>query len=122
MATTIDQQAPSRAPSGDQRVVLRGIDWETYRRLAESIGDQQVRIAYDRGVLELMSPGPAHEAYKRLLGRLIEAVSEELEIPCKSLSATLWDRPEAERGLEADECYYLTAGKVAAAVGLGNNA
>ena len=61
-----------------------------------------------------MIPGPLHEIYKSLLARLIETVTMELELPCRSLGSTHWDRPEAERGLEPDECYFLTAAKVAA--------
>src|SRR5512135_2089851 len=114
MATTAP--APVRSPhargSVEQRITLRGVSWETYGRLVEEVGDRPVLKAYSRGVLELMTPGPLHEIYKSLLARLIETVTMELELPCRSLGSTHWDRPEAERGLEPDECYFLTAAKV----------
>jgi Uma2 family endonuclease len=110
---------PVRSPhvraSAEQRITLRGISWETYQRLVEEVGDRSVLKAYNRGVLELMTPGPLHEIYKTLLARLIETVTMELELPCRSLGSTHWDRPEVERGLEPDECYLLTAAKVEAA-------
>jgi Uma2 family endonuclease len=110
--------SPARSPhargSTEQRITLRGVSWETYQRLAEEIGDQRILKAYNRGVLELMSPGPLHENYKKLLAILVETVTDELEIPRRSQGSTRWDRPEPGRGLEPDECYFLTAAKVAA--------
>jgi Uma2 family endonuclease len=100
--------------SPDRRITLRGISWETYLRLVEEIGDQRVLKAYNRGVLELMSPGPIHENYKKWLDRLVLTVTEELEIPCRPMGSTTWNKQAAERGLEADECYFLTAESVAA--------
>ena len=116
MATVAE--APIRAQTcglilPDQRITLYGVDWPTYQRLSEIIGDRQIRVAINRGVLELMSPGAIHEDYKNLLGRMVESITEELGIPCKSRGSTTWDRPESERGVEADECYLLTPEKVA---------
>src|SRR5438067_2106603 len=114
MATITTEPLRTARVSPDQRITLRGISWETYLRLVEEIGNQHVLKAYNRGVLELMSPGPLHEDYAKLLARLVETVTVELRIPRRSRRSTTWNRPEAERGLEADECYFLTAEKVAA--------
>jgi Uma2 family endonuclease len=114
MATITTEPVRTARDSPDRRITLRGISWETYLRLVEEIGDQHVLKAYNRGVLELMSPGPIHERHKKRLAIFVEVVTEELEIPRFSLASTTWNRPEAERGLEADECYLLTAEKVAA--------
>ena len=116
MASTTTANPPSsrRQDAPEQRIVVRGVSWQTYQRLAEERGDQPLLMAYNRGVLELMSPGPLHEDFKGLLGRLVETVTEELEIPCRSRGSTRWDRPESERGVESDECYFLTEAKVAA--------
>lgn len=37
-----------------------------------------VRLTYDRGTLEIRMPLDPHESYKKLIGRLIEAATEEL--------------------------------------------
>lgn len=114
-ATMIEKPTRLAGPIvGEQRIVLYEIDWETYQLLAEAIGDQPIRLAYNCGVLELMSPGPIHENYKSLIGRLIWLVTMELGIPCRTWGSTRWDRPEARRGIEADECYYLTRAKLEA--------
>lgn len=64
-------------------------------------------MTYDQGTLEMMSSSDEHEWVKRLIGRMIEAVTEELRIPVRSLSATTWRRQDIDKGLEADECYYI---------------
>ena len=92
---------------GEKRIVLSGVSWKLYEQLRENEENWHVRMAYDNGRLELMSPSPDHAAIKRLIGRMIEAVTEELNVPCRSLSDTTWKRPDLAKGLEADECYYI---------------
>lgn len=94
-------------PADEHRIVLSGISWELYEQLRENEENWHLRMAYDNGRLELMSPSPDHAVIKRLIGRMLEALTEELNIPCRSLSDTTWKRPELAKGLEADECYYI---------------
>lgn len=46
---------------------------------------------------------------------LIEIVAGELRIPWRSLGSSTWKRPAVRRGIEADQSFYLSAAKVAAA-------
>ncbi len=46
---------------------------------------------------------------------MIEVVAEELRIPWKPMESTTWKCAAIKRGIEADKCFYLDAGKVAAA-------
>ena len=92
---------------GEKRIALSGITWELYEQLRENEENWHVRMTYDNGRLELMSPSSDHAAIKRLIGRMIEAFTEEMQIPCRSLSDTTWKRSELAKGLEADECYYI---------------
>lgn len=94
-------------PSGEERVVLRGVPWEVYEALRDIESSWHVRMTYDEGILELMSPSDDHEWIKRLVGQMIEAFTEELSIPRRSFSATTWKRRKPDKGLEADECYYI---------------
>jgi Uma2 family endonuclease len=87
--------------------VLRDIDWNGYRSIAESVGESHVRLTYDRGNLEFMTLSHGHERWSGLLGRLIEALTEELDVACQSGGSTTLDREDLERGLEPDRCYYL---------------
>jgi Uma2 family endonuclease len=66
-----------------------------------------MRLTYDRGLLEISKPLVLHETYKKLLGRLIETLTEELEIEIRSLGSLTCDREDLARGLEPNQCYYI---------------
>ena len=94
-------------PASPQLFTLENVRWGTYERLLHDLDGQHVRITYDRGRMVLMSPLPWHERVKRLIGRMIELACLELAIPISSLGSTTWKRKDLNRGLEADECYYV---------------
>jgi Uma2 family endonuclease len=100
---------PAPRPSLDevQHIVLEDASWELYEALLRDIGDRPIRINYDQGRLEMMSPLPEHERPKKLIGRLIEALTEELGIEVASLGSTTFRRKDKAKGLEPDECYYF---------------
>jgi Uma2 family endonuclease len=97
----------------EQRIRLSGVDWETFERLAATA--RGGRFAFDRGELEIMSPGPLHESHGRNLGEFVRIVTRTLGIPRMSLGSTTWKRQEADRGIEADDCFYFAPAKIAAA-------
>ncbi len=99
----------------EQRVVYRGVDWSFYEQLVDSIPEStNIHVDYDGKDLEVMGKGRKHELVRVLLRRLVETISEELGIPCSSAGETTWKRMEVARGLEADDCYYFLAEKLAA--------
>jgi Uma2 family endonuclease len=91
----------------ESRVLLRGIRWETYERMLEDLESGAIRLTYDRGELEIMTLSHRHERWKRLVGRMLEAMTEELGIPIKSGGSTTLRRRDLQRGLEPDECYWV---------------
>jgi len=91
-----------------QRFMLRNLDWSRYRAIADSLGEQHLRLAYDRGRLELMTLSLEHENWKGLLRRFVEVLTEELDMSCQSGGSTTFDREDVDRGIEPDECYYIT--------------
>jgi Uma2 family endonuclease len=56
-----------------------------------------------------------HELTTDYAFRLIEIVTEELDISSESVGSTTWMRPDIERGIEADQSYYFAAEKLALA-------
>ena len=88
-------------------VVLHNIAWSTYEAIVAENRNPGTRFTYDRGMLEIMSPSEEHERFKRLIGRMIETMTEELEIPIRSAGSTTWKSEIREQGLEPDECYYV---------------
>lgn len=95
------------ALAGEHRIVLSGISWELYEALRDNEENWHVRMAYDEGTLELMSPSPDHETVTALIAQMIEVLTEELGIPRRTLRSTTWKRSGMAKALEADECYYI---------------
>src|SRR5262245_51383944 len=84
-----DMATAARAGVTPGRLLLPNIDWRTYSRLLRLFAERPaVRLAYDRGDLEIMSPLPEHESDAHLLGRVVEALTEELGIPIKAGRST----------------------------------
>lgn len=90
-------------------VVLEGIDWKTYSRLVGAAFAEfhSVRLTYDRGSLEILSPLPDHVSDAEFLGQLLLILVEELDLPCKSGGSTTLRRRRGARGLEPDCCYWI---------------
>jgi Uma2 family endonuclease len=107
MATTTETQPRATIAETGQRFLLHDVGWHGYETMLQLIGDRPIRLTYDRGDLELMSPSRKHEKSKRLHGILIQAIAEELEIPCTGEGSTTWRRQDLDRGLEPDECFYF---------------
>lgn len=92
---------------GEERILLEDVNWTAYEALLDSWADRRVRLTYDNGRLEIMSPLLGHEQYSKLLGRLIEAYTEEMRIPIHSGRSTTFRKRRKKRGLEPDECYWI---------------
>ncbi len=90
-----------------QHFTLTEISWDGYETILNLLGDRPVRVTYNRGMLELMILSYAHERYKKLLSRLLETLTEELNIAIASAGSTTFKRQRLERGLEPDECFYI---------------
>jgi Uma2 family endonuclease len=90
------------------RVVLKNISWQTYQSLIIDFErEPAMRLTYDRGTLEIRMPLAPHETYKKILGRLIEAATEELDLEIRSLGSLTCSREDLAKGLEPDQCYYI---------------
>jgi Uma2 family endonuclease len=91
----------------EQSIQLSGISWQTYQSLLRELSDRRLRLTYNRGFLEIMALSPEHEIYKKLLGRFVEIIAEELKISIYPLGSTTFNRPDLSSGLEPDECFYI---------------
>ena len=91
----------------ENRVLLSGVAWSTYEALLADTQCRGTKFTYDRGYLEIMSPSREHEHIKSLLGRMIETMTEELDIPISTGGSTTLKAELKRRGAEPDECYYV---------------
>jgi hypothetical protein len=100
-------EASNKAIEGEHPTVLRGIGWGGYQALLKMGGDRPVRITYDRGDAEIISPLPKLEREKSLLGQFVRLLAREFRIPIMPMGSTTWSREDVDRGLEADESFFL---------------
>lgn len=91
----------------EQNLKLPGISWQTYQTLMSELNTRRLRVTYNRGILEIMGRSPDHEIYKKLLGRFVETLAEELRISLYPLGSTTCNRSDLRYGLEPDECFYI---------------
>ena len=98
------------APSPEQRFLLpnMGLGRGTSRML-KMVGDSPIRVTYDRGDLELMSPSSSMEEYPRIAGPARQDRRRRTTHPVPRRGLTTWRRRAKDRGLEADACFYLAS-------------
>ncbi|MEA5565525.1 Uma2 family endonuclease [Anabaena sp. UHCC 0399] len=92
-----------------QKVLLRDVTWQELETILEDLGEHRAaRIAYDRGILEIMSPLPEHEDNKEIISDLVKALLEELGIEFRCLGSTTFKNQFMAQGIEPDQCFYIT--------------
>jgi len=96
----------SRTASGPgESVVLHGVPWKLYRVPRRTRDNRNIRMTYDQGELEIMSPSAEHEGNATLLDCLITIWRLEFAIPIRSCRTMTIKRAVLERGFEPDNCY-----------------
>jgi Uma2 family endonuclease len=95
-------------PQPATSVLREGVTWTELEELLTELGDRPgLRVTYDRGTLELMSPGMDHEGVKAILGQFLETICDARHIDYVCLGSLTMLRPDLFRGLEPDACYYI---------------
>lgn len=80
-------QQLSVPPGG--RVLLHDVSWQEFEAILEELGEHRAaRLAYDKGTLEIMTPLPEHEDNKEIIGDLVKALLEELDIEFRTFGST----------------------------------
>lgn len=90
-----------------QKIYLKDVSWEEFEQILHELGHRGARIAYRNRRLEIMTPLPEHESNKEIIGDLIKALLEELEIEFYSLGSTTFKNQLMQVGIEPDNCFYI---------------
>ncbi len=91
----------------EEIIHLSGISWQTYEALLNELSaSRRLRLTYNYGNLEIMVPSPEHERYKKVIGRFVETLAEELAVRIEPLGSTTFKRPNLT-GAEPDESFYI---------------
>ncbi|MBO0349463.1 Uma2 family endonuclease [Phormidium pseudopriestleyi FRX01] len=89
-------------------LILPNIRWQTYEALLLDLKDTgRVRVAYDQGTLEIMTPSQEHESYSLSIHDCIVVLADELNLNLMNLGSTTLKKEDIQRGLEPDQCYYI---------------
>lgn len=101
-------EAIEHLPEG-ATLVLQQFSWDDYERLVEdlTVSHARLRVTYDHGRVEIMSPLNEHEGYARFIDALVRAYAEHCSLKVETLGGTTWRRRKLEQGLEGDCCYYV---------------
>jgi len=92
----------------EQRVILKGVSWETYERLlAEHQESSGTRFTFNCGVLEIVVLSARHEEPNRTLALLVDVLAEEMAIDVRRLGSTTFKRQDLLKGFEPDSCFYV---------------
>lgn len=89
----------------EQRMLIQGVLWKDYVVLREVLDTPGLRMTFQEGVLELMSPSRAHELWKTSAARLIELYAFLLGLPLIGYGSTTFRSEAKQRGVEPDECW-----------------
>jgi Uma2 family endonuclease len=77
----------------EQRTLLTNISWQTFKAMLIDMGSERAtRLAYDEGLVEIMTPLMPHENSNRLIEVFVGVLCEELSLEIKragSLTLTL---------------------------------
>ncbi|MBD2522306.1 Uma2 family endonuclease [Nostoc sp. FACHB-133] len=96
-----------RVPAG-QRIILEDVSWQVFEAILNELGEHRgSRVAYSQGTLEIMAPLPEHERAKVIIGDLVKALLDELNLNWESLGSTTFKRKDISVGIEPDDCFYI---------------
>jgi Uma2 family endonuclease len=96
-----------RVPAG-QRIILENVSWQVFEAILNELGEHRgSRVAYSQGTLEIMAPLPEHERTKVIIGDLVKALLDELNLNWESLGSTTFKRKDTSVGIEPDDSFYI---------------
>lgn len=89
-------------------LILNEISWEEYEDLLADLGDSnRVRVSYDNGRLEIMSPSLSHEGYKDLILWMSQTLADQMDLDMESAGSTTFKKQPFAQGAEPDTCFYI---------------
>ncbi|MEB3232226.1 MAG: Uma2 family endonuclease [Leptolyngbyaceae bacterium] len=114
IAPLVAQPVPH--PIGEQRMVFRGLNWQRYQTLRQTLSRDRtalrlanghIRFTYLCGTLEVTMPLEIHEFSARLIEFFIRILVTELGMKVKTMGSTTLDREFLDRSAEPDNAYYI---------------
>ena len=93
---------------GGATLIVPQVAWDDYEYLLDELAERpHLRVSYDGGRLEIVSPSANHEKYAEFINDLVRAYADALDLELEKLGHTTWRRKALDKGAEADACYYV---------------
>ena len=100
-------EAIEHLPKG---AILRipAVRWEDYEQLLADLGDEyHVRVSYNCGYLEIMSPLPEHEEFADIILGIAREITRELGVKLETRGSMTIRRAWQSKGAEPATCFYV---------------
>jgi Uma2 family endonuclease len=101
---------PLKTKPGPQHMVLTCVSWSSFEKIVDALSEHHLRITYDQGTLELMSPMSIHELWKAQFSHLFAVLVRVLRISIKNYASPTMRKVDVAKGIEPDTCFYLASG------------
>ena len=94
-------------PAGSA-LVIPDVSWAEYEALLAELGDDYaVRVSYDEGRLEIVTPSAKHDKVKEFILRLVSVLATELGTNLETFGSTTFKQKALKKGAEPDTCFYV---------------
>lgn len=87
---------------------IPAVSWDEYEQLLTELGDEyHVRISYDSGCLEIMSPLPEHEEFADVVLSITREITRTLGVKLETRGSMTMRSAWQSKGAEPDTCFYV---------------
>jgi Uma2 family endonuclease len=87
---------------------LEDISWDEYEQLLDQLAEWRgMRVSYDRGRVEIMSPSFQHERFIAFISGVGRVLAEEMDLTVEAAGATTYKQESLLKGSEGDESFYV---------------
>ena len=83
--------------------VFHDVSWDDYEAMLRIVGERPIRVTYDQGTMEIFMPSFGHDSDAYLLGRMVDMLTEELEISVEGGGTTTHKRQDLGKGSRAGQ-------------------
>ena len=94
--------------TGERRLTIENISWDTYLNLSAEVGNSRaIRLAYDEGTLEIMSPGFSHEKRSAALINVVQIAARASRMRWANGGIMDMKHPDLKKGAQANACFWF---------------
>jgi Uma2 family endonuclease len=92
----------------DNPLILYGVSWENYENLVSELDGSSVQMAYNRGILKIISKSGEHEYYIEFIKRMVDRLSIVFLQRIIFFGGLTIKKSFAKKGVEPDACFYVS--------------